>query len=89
MADQGRVARLCVILFNAIQGHRSREEQVLALAAAFTLLAQACKIAPQEAFTVVKNLMVDPLHSEGLVHQFAAMRYHLETELLADRGRRL
>jgi hypothetical protein len=77
------VARLCVMLFNAIQNHPRKEEQLLALAAAFLLMAEAAGIPAQDAFTAVKNLMADPLHSDRIEHRFAAMRYHLETELYA------
>lgn len=82
-ADRISVARLCVQLFNAIQSHRNYEEQILALAAAFLLMCEACGIKAQEAFTAVKNLMADPLHADRIEHRFAAMKYHLETELLA------
>jgi hypothetical protein len=82
-ADRTTVARLCVLLFDRIQTHSNYEEQILALAAAFLLMCEACGIAAQDAFTAVKNLMADPLHADRIEHRFAAMKYHLETELLA------
>lgn len=82
-ADRLTVARLCVMIFSAIQNHRSKEEQLLALAAAFLLMAETAGIPAQDAFTAVKNLMADPLHADRVEHRFAAMKYHLETELYA------
>jgi hypothetical protein len=81
-ADRAAVARMCVYLFDRIQAHPRKEEQLLALAACFLLMADACGVDAQEAFTAVKNLMADPLKEDGLVHQFAAMRYHLKTDVL-------
>ncbi len=80
-ADRPAVARLCVLLFDRIQQHRSKEEQLLALAGAFVLMAKALKVNVQEAFTAVGNLMTDPLGPDGLEEHFSAMAYHLETEL--------
>lgn len=77
------MATLVVKAFSAIQDHPRKEEQLLALAGAFVLMASVLKVSAQEAFTAVKNLMTDPLGPDGLVHQFAAMRYHLDTELAA------
>lgn len=82
-ADRGRVARLMVSLFDRVSLHPLKEEQLLALAGAFVLLADAAKIPAQDVFTAVKNLMTDRTKSEGLVLQFSAMKYHLETEVLA------
>lgn len=77
------MARLCVLLFDRIQQHGDPEEQLLALAAAFLLMADVAGIPAQDAFVAVKNLMSDPLKAEGLTLQFSAMKYHLETELKA------
>lgn len=74
---------MCVQLFNSIQLHENKEEQLLSLAAAFLLMAEACGLPAQEAFTAVKNMMADPLRASGIYHQFDAMKYHLETEVLA------
>lgn len=82
-ADRTRVGRLCVLLFDRIQLHPIYEEQVLALAGAFALMCDVLRVAPQDAFTAVKNLMVDERHPDGLLHQFAAMKHHLATELCA------
>jgi len=82
-ANRLTVSRLMVNLFDRIQLHPRKEEQLLALAGAFVLMADACRIPAQDVFTCVKNLMTDPLREDGLVHQFAAMKYHLETEVLA------
>jgi aminopeptidase N len=77
------VAKLCVLIFDRIQGyHLHKEAQLLAIAAAFTLMADAMKVPPQDAFTAVKNLMADPEHKGSLRAQFAAMAFHLEDELL-------
>lgn len=81
-ANRANVARLCVLLFDRLQLHASKEEQLLALAAAFLLMAEACGIPAQEAFTAVKNMMADPMRASGIYHQFDAMRFHLDTEVL-------
>lgn len=81
-ANRANVARLCVNLFERIQLHPRKEEQLLALAAAFLLMAEACSIPAQEAFTAVKNMMADPMRASGIYHQFDAMRFHLDTEVL-------
>lgn len=83
-ADRPIVARLVVDLFNTLDQsppHIRNEEKLLALAGAFVLMASVLKVSAQEAFTAVKNLMTDPLGPDGLVQQFAAMRFHLEEEL--------
>lgn len=81
-APKKTVADLCVLIFDRIQS-RDKEHQLLALAAAFTLLCSACKIEPQDVYAASKNLMADPLTSTGLAPQFQAMRFHLNTEVLA------
>lgn len=68
--------------FNAIQ-LLPKEVQVLALAAAFSLLIDVTKLPPQDAHVAVRNLMRDPLNPHGIAPQFSAMQYHLETELEA------
>lgn len=80
-ANRKRVAGLVVNLFDRIQSHPIKEEQLLALAGAFVLMADAFRFSAQDAFTAVKNLMTQPDKEDGLVHQFAAMKYHLQTEL--------
>lgn len=82
-ASRREVARNTVSIFDRIQG-LGKEAQVLALAAAFILMAQSAKVDTFDAFTAAKNLMADDLHSSGLAPQFAAMKYHLDTELLED-----
>lgn len=77
------MAALCVHLFSSVQQHSRKEEQLLAMAAAFLIMADACGIPAQEAFTAVKNMMADPMRASGQFHQFEALRYHLDTELLA------
>jgi hypothetical protein len=81
-AHKTRVANLTVSLFDRIQGHPVKEEQLLALAAGFVLMSEATGVPAQDAFQAVKNLMVDEKHSERRDHRFAAMKHHLETELL-------
>ncbi len=82
-ADRLRVAALSVRAFDALETHPIKEERLLALAGAFTLMSEAYGIPAQEVFTCVKRLMTDPLKEEGLVLQFSGLRYHIETELLA------
>lgn len=81
-ADRITTANVCALLFNAIQD-KPAETQLLGLAAAFLLMARATGVPAQEAFTAVTNLMYDAMHPDGVEHRFAAMLYHLETEVLA------
>lgn len=74
------MARLAVQAFDGIRFAR-RENQVLALAGAFALLCEVLKTQPQDAFTVVRNLMVDRTHPDQIKHQFAGLRHYIETEL--------
>lgn len=82
-APRSAVARLCVRLFDLIQS-QPKEHQLLALAGAFVLAAEAFKFSAQDAFQAVKNLMADPTTSTGLGVQFDAMKWHLEEELAHD-----
>jgi hypothetical protein len=81
MASKANVAAACVSVFDRIQGW-SRENQLLALAASFVLLADASNIPAQDVFTASKNLMADPLTQSGMSPQFQAMRFYLNTEVL-------
>lgn len=81
-ADKGEVARGCVHIFDRVQ-HLPKHIQLLSLAAAFILTATASGIPAQDAFTATKNLMYDPLTPSGIAPQFQAMKFHLETEVLA------
>lgn len=82
-ANKYDVASTCVRIFDRIQA-MDKEHQLLALACAFSLMADACRLPAQDIFTVAKNLMVDEQTATGIAPQFQAMRYHLDTELLAD-----
>lgn len=82
-ADKGDVAQATVSLFDRIQ-HRPKHIQLLALAAAFTLMSSASGIPAQDAFSATKNLMYDPLTQSGIAPQFQAMEYHLKTEVLPN-----
>lgn len=85
-ADRGVVASLTVRLFSAIEDFR-KERQLLALACAFVLLCDACRIPAQDVFTAAKNLMANPIAAEAdarpMGPQFEAMSYHLRTDVLA------
>lgn len=80
--SRSEVARDCVRIFDRIQTW-PKESQVLALAAAFILACDACRLPPQDAFQVVKNQMHDSLTASGMAPQFRAVKYHLETEVFA------
>lgn len=82
-ANRSRVAHLCVLLFDRVQSEPRKEEQLLALAAAFLLMAEAMGLDAQDAFVAVKNMMADPMRASGVFHQFDAIKYHLKQELLA------
>lgn len=82
-APKKTIGNLCVRVFDSIQ-HARKEHQLLGLAGAFTLLAEACRIPAQDVFAAVKNLMADPMTSTGRAPQFQAMKFHLDTEVLED-----
>lgn len=82
-APRKKVAQACAALFSTVQG-LAKEVQILALAAAFTIICEATKLPPRDAHEAVNNLMYDPLTANGRALQFDAMRYHLDTELLPD-----
>lgn len=79
-ADRAQVATLTVQLFNTLHGAR-KENQLLALAAAFVLMGRTMKANLNDAYTAVTNLMWDRTHADRMDHRFAAMEYHLKTEL--------
>jgi hypothetical protein len=83
-ANRTSVARLCILLFNVVQNHPKKEEQLLALASAFLLMADALGIPAQDAFTAVKNMLADPMRASGIFHQFDAARHYLEADLATD-----
>jgi len=80
-ADRVTVARLCVQVFDRLQLHPNKAEQVLALAGAFALITDALRVSPQDAFTAVRNLMVDRQHSDRKVAQFAAIEHFMRSRL--------
>lgn len=86
-ADKAHVATLCVLAFDGMSKvYKRKTEQLMALAASFVLLCEACGVEPFDVYVAAKNLMVDERHCERRDHRFAAMKYHLETELLQDGG---
>ena len=76
------VGRLAVLLFDRIQLHENKEEQLLALAAAFLLMSEAAGFPAQDSFTAIKNMMADPTRASGIFHQFDALKFHIQDELL-------
>ncbi len=80
-ADSSLVARRCAKLFSANQDQETAV-QLLALAASFIILSDACRIPAQDVFSAVANLMYDPIHSSGRKHQFDAMRFYLKEDVL-------
>lgn len=83
MADKRQVAKGCVRVFDRVQ-EMPKHIQLLSLAAAFILTANASGIPAQDAFTATKNLMYDPLTRSGIAPEFQAMDFHLKTEVLAN-----
>lgn len=81
-ASQARVANLMVAIFDKVDHHSRKEEQLLALAGAFILQATALKVPAQDAFSAVKSLMYDPLTDDQLVPQFGAMVLYLQEDVL-------
>lgn len=80
-APQGVVANLTAQLFDRLQD-KPKEHQLLAMACAFILMAETCRLPAQDAFQAASNLMKDPLTATGRHVTFDAMRYHLETDIL-------
>lgn len=70
-----------VKLFATIQKSRP-EVQLLSLAAAFVIMSETLRFNTNDAYASVVNLMKDPVNATGRGHQFDAMKWHLETELL-------
>lgn len=84
-ADRLKVANSTVDLFDALKKiTQDPAEQLLILAAAFVLLMEATKQNAYDVFVTIKNLMADAHHAERRDHRFAAMKYHLEEDLLPD-----
>lgn len=81
-ASRATVAATTVRIFDRIQDF-PKEVQVLSIAAAFLLAAEASGVSPQEAWQAVSNIMRDPTHATGRHAKFAAMLYHLKTEVFA------
>lgn len=69
-----------VKLFATIQ-NAPKETQLLALAAAFVLQAEALGFSTSDTYTAVINLMKDPLNASGREARFDAMKFHISTEL--------
>lgn len=69
-----------VKLFATIQ-NEPRETQLLALAAAFVIQAEALEFSTSDTYAAVVNLMKDPLNASGRDHRFDAMKFHIRTEL--------
>lgn len=69
-----------VKLFATIQ-NAPRETQLLALAAAFVIQAEALEFSTSDTYAAVVNLMKDPLNASGRDHRFDAMKFHIRTEL--------
>lgn len=84
-APRGAVANACVRLFDRIQD-LPHEHQLLAFAGAFVIMAEAYGFPAQDAFTAVKNLMLDPENATGWDHRFDAMRWNLRTEFKDGTG---
>lgn len=80
-ASKADVGKAMVTIFDRIQTW-GREKQLLALASAFVLLAEASNVNAQDVFTASKNLMYDPLTASGIAPQFQAMKFHLNTDVL-------
>lgn len=82
MASKLRVAEQTVGVFDRLSYHQVKEERLLALGAAFTIMCEAANVNPGEVFTYVSNLMKDERHSERRDHRFAAMKFHVQEDIL-------
>lgn len=82
LADQKKVASLASKVVDFIQDWRP-EDQLLALACSFLLVAEASRIPAQDVFTASKNLMQAPMQTQtGLCPEFQAIQYYLKQEVL-------
>lgn len=81
-ANKADVAKGCVKLFDRIQGWPV-EEQLMCLAAAFSLVCDEADISPLEVYNAFRLLMRDPMSACGIDVRFDAMKYHLRTEVYA------
>ena len=73
-----------VSIFDRIQGF-PKAVQMVAIAAAFSLMCAAARLRPADVGEVADRIMKDNLTASGMDPQFEAMKYHLETELLGVR----
>jgi len=81
-ASKNEVAKTTVSVFNAIQ-HKRPEHQLIALAAAYTLMLEAARYDAETPLVIAGNLMKDSRHSSGRSHQFDAMKHHIESEIIS------
>lgn len=80
------MAGLTVGLFDSLKKLTPHtHEQLLVLAAAFVLLIEVTRQNAFDVFVTVKNLMADRVHSERRKSQFAALKMHIEEDLLDAR----
>lgn len=83
-APQKGVAQLASRVIDFIQDWRP-EHQLLALATAFLLVAEASRIPAQDVFTASKNLMQAREDTQtGLCPEFQAIQYYLNKEVLKN-----
>jgi hypothetical protein len=76
-ANPRRVANATIACLDRLQDYQPHE-QMLAAAALFVSLADHWKLPAQDAFTVVKNLM---LHEDRRRPEFGAVQLYMQNEL--------
>ena len=76
-ASPARVAKATMSLLDRLQRFQPGD-QVLAAAAVFLTLAEHWGIPAQDAFTIIKNLMIA---NEGKRHEFRALDAYIKNEL--------
>jgi hypothetical protein len=77
-ADQQRSAIASMEVIDRLQ-HHPADEQIVAAAAVFLMLAEHYGITAQDAFTVTKNVINDT--DRKLIPEFRAVRQYIHEEL--------
>lgn len=74
-----RIGNAAMDVLTSLQVRFTSEEQVLAAAAVFLILAERFNVPAQDAFTVVKNVMLGA--EQGMHPEFRAARAYADNEL--------
>lgn len=77
--DRGQAAQASFAVIDRLQ-QLPKQHRVAGAAIAFLLIAEHLEVEPQDAFTIVKNVMRDPQDGMSRANQFRAIQEYLENE---------